>query len=211
MRWSIVIVLGAIGCGAYDSSNDSSADTPVLEEALGEASCLNPSIRDVFLGLTASGVSVHSPTTYDNVQCDKAWVVETDTVPKLTEGSDFSIQWSNKWERNKTQCVNGQLKVEVMFRPKAVSSFSKVGVYSLAMRWNADLARCEYPELVIGNARSSGWVGSWRYVTAAAGTVEAKPNFSLGTSLEDGSVRLAVSALTPAGSTQPFRVYWFMH
>jgi len=204
-----VLLLGAVGCGAEDGEPATVEEVP---QALGEATCAS-AVPDRILfveGPVGSIAHVESPTTYSNTRCTKTWVVESSAqVPNPTgSGSAFIVEWFDQWDRNKTQCVNGSLSVQVMSKQFDSEPYVDNGTLSAKLRWNNAVNRCEFPSLLLTGSGGS-WISGWDYSYHDV-FLDSGPRSTLA-NLDFHKVELAVSARTPAGSTQSVKVSFYPH
>jgi hypothetical protein len=175
---SLAMFLSA--CGGTDATEW--ADTDSEWEPLNESSCLT--------------------ATYSNPGCSKSWI---STIPFLRSQETFGALWTDRWGRNRTQCEGGSLTVRVMSRTTTQPIpvfYRNEGTFTAPLRFAADTGVCYYPKF----SYQGFGTGVFEYIAA---NVEHEPRpdpfpffFVQMSNLGGRSVKLAVQALTPAGSTQ---------
>jgi hypothetical protein len=194
-------------CGEAPSElgHESSETTASTAEAIGEASCLLAS-SDGRLSVGEEEASLISPTLYNHSRCSKAYVVQAEAAfPDSIANRYFLVGWADMWERNRSQCVNGKLAVQVMSRPAGGILYQDVETYERALHWDAERGECRYPTFGMFQEEDT-WMGYWAINTPTQAWGEL--GFPLPRSLSGRQIKVAASARTPSGTTQPLRFFW---
>jgi hypothetical protein len=212
LAFAVAIPLSA--CGAYDSAYDGaySEESDAAWEPLTESSCLFAASDDLLLlhpvNQIAQNLRSQSPTGYNNPKCSKSWVVSLPTVPRF---SWYGVYWTDKWARNRAQCVGGSLSVRIMSRTNVEpipAFYSNEATVTAPLRFGTSptSSRCYYPSFYFSAGAS--WFSY--YPGDVTGEVDwnAFPPVSVDLrNLEGRSVKIAAQALTPGGTTQSVTVY----
>jgi hypothetical protein len=196
-----------LACGEASMEGEWDATDPAATsvESIGESAC-STAQPNAHLDINAEEDLVTSPTIYSNAGCTKAYVVQAldAYASNPAEGSYFFAGWADMWERNRTQCVNGKLTVQLMSRPASGGSFRTDGVFERALHWDEERAECQYPTFGIYYEE-----GIWNqyYAINTPSAAWGESGFPLPDSLSGRMIKVAASARTPRGTTQPLRFF----
>jgi hypothetical protein len=185
------VPFAALGCAAAPESAED-GEVAAIDQAFGESSCAVAQ-PDTWFDPSLPYDSARVPTNYNNRDCPKAFVIGFDQPVPAGAAFDIHVGWLDRWERNEAQCLGSYIAVDIY------ADGYHAGPFTATSQWTN--GKCVYGQITVGDL-SGDTSGRRSQVYFTYGdTLGAKKKFQTLTGRQ--GLKIAVTARTPRGSTQP--------
>jgi hypothetical protein len=204
------VLLATSGCGSPDGSDFApQADEPTASalDLFSEASCASAT-PDYYFPYDLRYSDKYTGVHYSNPKCSKAYIMDFWMPGAQPADSwhywDMEIEWSDPRTRTRTECEGGKLQFEIFAPPY------HDGPFVAPLRWNG--SRCVYSSIqFLGGKHNAGpgRVEDFAWISTYDDDNNLLERTVLTQTYRYIDIKVAVDALTPAGSTQGAIVkYW---